>query len=1140
MLENILEKVNDKSKFLSLYEKIRNKENCSCFGLNFSEISLFLTGINEPKVLVVNSLTDALKYEKQFKSLNLNVFLIKNRIENYYYNNFNVDENLRDFLISMFKLLNNECDILIVLSNVLTQKLVNPQTFFNHILNFEVGKTYDFKEILSTLTKSNYTRVSSVQNKGEFSLKGDILDIFPINEEMPIRLDFFDESLENINYFNVDSFENVKNIKQLKICPNTLIFYSKDEIKNAIEILKKEREKLVEISAKDKVSEILSDLENDNLNVKSCYFLPFLFDNSYTILSYLNKNGIVIFNEPKLIIDNINACFVNHLSTINSLNLTGEVSLLHKDVLINKNNVFNTKNTKLAFLNLNTSNRIFESDFVFSFLSSYSKNYNKNFNLIKSDTHDYLSRNYRVIFCIKSNSLAVSFQNFLKENSIISTIITNINQIKDDKVYILVSHLLYGAILPEDNLAIISNFEIYGQNEIAKEKENSTKVFTLPKIGDYVVHAIHGICKCLNIENITYNGFSKDYIVLQFKDNDKLYLPTEKANLLSAYIGNPEPKLNKMGGLEFEKEKQKVKTKLKEMAFDLLSLYAKRENSKGFKFNEDDYLQLEFENAFPYEKTADQEKAILDIKKDMTSGKVMDRLVCGDVGYGKTEVALVAAFKAILSGKQVAFLSPTTILSEQHYKTTLARMSAFMINVACLNRFKTKVQQKDILKKLENGDINIICGTHRLLSSDVKFKDLGLLILDEEQRFGVEDKEKIKNLKENIAVLTLSATPIPRTLHLSMIGVRDISIINTPPNNRMPVQTTVIEFSEILLKQAIDKELERNGQVLIIYNRVETIYTFSNYVRNLYPNTNIGVAHGQMPQNVLEDEIQKLYNEETQILISTVLIENGVDLPNANTLFVVNADKLGLSQLYQLRGRVGRSDKMAYAYFTYEKDMQLKEESYKRLSALSEFTDLGSGFKIAMRDLEIRGAGTILGKAQHGHIEKVGYDMYVKLLKEAVLELKGNSTKNYADTKMEVMVSCFIPKNYIEDDDKKFMIYEKISSINSTNEMNELNRNLIDNFKYVPKEVENLMKVALLKNLVRNFNAKRVVINNNACFVELLGKQDISEKINKILSDNSRFAVLKLDNLPIIEFKLTDKSVLEKLETLINIFNLEK
>ena len=515
--------------------------------------------------------------------------------------------------------------------------------------------------------------------------------------------------------------------------------------------------------------------------------------------------------------------------------------------------------------------------------------------------------------------------------------------------------------------------------------------------------------------------------------------------MITSNVGDFTPKCNKIGGAEFYNTKQKVKASVKKMALNLLKIYSKRQATKGFVYSKDTYLQQAFENAFPYTYTTDQSEAISQIKRDMESPQIVDRLVCGDVGYGKTEVALCAAYKAIQDGKQVAIICPTTILCEQHYNTCVSRMKDFMVRVAVINRFKTKAEQEHILQDLKNGDIDLICGTHRLLSKDVVFKDLGLLILDEEQRFGVEDKEKLKALKTNVDVLTLSATPIPRTLYMSLVGIRDISFLNTPPKDRINTETYVIDYSDTLLVDACKKELARGGQVLIVYNRVQTIYDFYAKVQKLLPEASIGLAHGQMQSKELEDSIYKLYTKQTQILISTVLIENGIDLPFANTLIVIDADKLGLSQLYQLRGRIGRSTRSSYAYFTFERNKVLSQEAYRRLDALMEFSEMGSGYKIAMRDLEIRGAGDILGAEQSGHMEKVGYDLYIKLLNQAVNEIKGQEQENieYKDVKIDIDLNAYIPQEYIVGDENRIMYYTKISKINSQEQLYSLQKEIL-------------------------------------------------------------------------------------------------
>ena len=573
------------------------------------------------------------------------------------------------------------------------------------------------------------------------------------------------------------------------------------------------------------------------------------------------------------------------------------------------------------------------------------------------------------------------------------------------------------------------------------------------------------------------------------------------------------------------------------LAINLVELYKQRETEKGIKYESDSLMDL-FENSFEYDLTPDQQNAVNDIKSDLYSGKLMDRLICGDVGYGKTEVALRAAYQVVLGGKQVAFLCPTTILSEQHFKTATKRLKDFVCNVKVLNRFKTKAEQEEIIKGVKSGDVDILIGTHRLLSNDVVFKDLGLLVLDEEHRFGVADKEKIKALKKDVDVLTLSATPIPRTLNMALTGIRDISVIETPPKNRIAVQTYVTEESESLICDAIKREMARNGQVLIVYNKVDSIYDFSKRISNLVPNARIGVAHGQMHEKILEDTIFKLYNGEYDILIATTLIENGIDLPMANTLIVIDADRLGLSQLYQLKGRIGRSDRMAYAYFTFNPNKILSVDAYKRLDAIMEFTELGSGFKIAMRDLEIRGAGNVLGKEQHGHMEKVGYELYCKLLDEAVSELKGKKEKEVKPIKIDIVCPAYIPEDYISDEQDKIKYYDEISKISSTKEMVEVKNHLSQAFGEVPNELYNLLKIALIKNLGTKIEAKRILLSPTASKIYLYPKQEIvSERIANVLHDRKDAMVLKFEDVPIIEMNLSRMSVVDKLDYVIKFLN---
>lgn len=683
-----------------------------------------------------------------------------------------------------------------------------------------------------------------------------------------------------------------------------------------------------------------------------------------------------------------------------------------------------------------------------------------------------------------------------------------------------------------------------GTDDICKTQKklqgrSEKEIFYLPKLGDFVVHKLHGIGKCVKIERMKLSDFEKDYFVIEYSGGDMFYLPSEQANDLSAYIGgDSEPKMNKLGGKDFFLLKERVKNRLHDFALDLVALYKERENAVGVRMKRDDFLEQKFENAFEFEETADQLRAIDDVDKDMDSNKIMDRLVCGDVGFGKTEVAFRACFKAIYNGKQVAFLCPTTILSEQHYLNAKKRMADFGVRIELLNRFKTPEQVRNIEKKIANGEVDLVIGTQKVLAKSVQFANLGLLIVDEEQRFGVADKEKIKDLKKNVDVLSMSATPIPRTLHLSLSGIRDISIIDTPPKDRLPIQTYVAEESDELIENVAKRELARGGKVFIVYNRVMDIYAFANRIKTLLPNANVGVAHGQMTTKELKNMIDKLYRNEFNIFISTTLIENGIDLPTANTMIIIDSDRLGLSQMYQLRGRIGRSDKLAYCYLLYKQGKNLTMEAYKRLDAIKEFRQLGSGFKVAMRDLEIRGAGNIFGKEQHGHIEKVGYDMYVKLLDEVVQEIKGEKKKEKKDIKLNVALSAFIPEGYVPTSEERISYYVKISDINSLEEIKSILETLSQSFGSVPEETENLCYLAYLKNLAGEHAVQGIKINKFECKIVLEKQEEIIEEcLAKNLEEFN--ATLKFEKTPIISFK-SSKRVKKDVIMLIKFFEKAK
>lgn len=1138
-MDNLIKNLLISPNIIKYKENVKNKISQTIFGLKYSEYALLL---DNKSIVITNSIDEGLKLQKQLDSINKKTFFIKSSNLSYLYSEVGTQEQEIELIKGVNLYLKNEIDILIVNCEVLLQKFKLKEDYLQNILNLEINKSYDIDLICKTLIQNGYKKSEIVEDYCFFSSRGDTITFYPIESEYPVRLEFFDDILESISYINLDTLKVVEKIKEYKIFPCILNVNNNEE--NLKENIKKflSNFKPKNLDIEIKVNENLGKCVSKSIfDLPLNYIIPFL-DNYNITFFELFENENIFFGEPKLIIDKLNVSYKNIynelISNINIGNLTSQ----HLKTFFDPSEIFKFKNNSLtAFSNILNDNRIFKSKDVLNFKASGVLNYNNLQTMLINDLkNNILSNITTILFCKNENnyiSLLKTLKNeglqvILKED-LLSTDVIN------GKIILCKESLDTSVYFVDEKLCLISEYDLFKITKTLTKTSTNKNITFLPKVGDYVVHQTHGIGKCIGIESLKLSDVKKDYILIEYSGGDIFYLPCEQISSLTSFmVDNEKPKLNKLGSTEFYKSKQKVLSSLEDIADDLIKIYGARFNAKGYKYPEDDLLQSEFEKAFPYVATEDQIQAINDIKKDMESGKIMDRLVCGDVGYGKTEVALRAAYKTILSGKQVAFLSPTTILSFQHYNTCLNRMKDFMVNVDLVNRFKSASEIKESIKKLSTGETDLLCGTHRLLSEDIVFKDLGLLILDEEQRFGVKDKEKIKKLKSNVNVITLSATPIPRTLHMSLVGIRDISIIETPPKDRLPVQTTVCEFNYETLKFACDREISRNGQVLIIYNRVETIYKFMESVKKIMPEYRVSCIHGQMQQNILEKEMISLYNKEIDIMISTTLIENGIDLPTANTLFIVNADQLGLSQLYQLKGRVGRSTRLGYAFFTYDKDKILSEQAFKRLEAISSFTELGSGLKIAYRDLEIRGTGNVLGKQQHGHMQKVGYDLYCKLLKQAVNKKKGAEVVIKNEVKLDIMIDAYIPQYYIDDSETRIKCYAKLSSINSEKTRSNTLKEIEEVFGELPKEIINLSYVSYLKSLTENNQIKRVFINKNSFYIELYKDENIVNQ--KVFVKASKLKdVCKIDFTSGLKiyFNVNYDNVLNKMQFLIDFLN---
>lgn len=989
-----------------------------------------------------------------------------------------------------------EKDIIIVTSiEAISDRILSKNSLEAHRLSFSLGGEYLLDELTEKLILSGYERVSMVEAQGQFSIRGGILDVFSPDMDNPVRIEFFDTMVDSIRSFDFRTQRSLEVLEKITVYPSRDILLPK-ESSTVSESLTRDLAAYVK-SSSDKTSRDLAqekfgkyiELLKQGIHIPNRdLLLPYLGTELVSdLLDHLERNAVILLDEPRRIRESKLSLENSFDNWASELFQAGEILRAHfnsktrLDDFIEKSKGFICL-TSAAFLK---QDQDFPPKAIHQLAGRQMTVYHGKLDILKEDLERFKYKGYKTIILSGTEGRGKRLKDMLDKLGTSSEYHeSRAAEIKSGQLFITPGSLNTGFEYEGVKLAVISDTDIFGSGRKRTKKKRSKPLakesslsFGDLKEGDFVVHENYGIGQYLGVQQLTVQGIKKDYLHIQYKGNDRLYLPIDQMGMIQKYIGSDsiKPKINKLSGGEWSKTRSKTKRAIEDMAQDLLELYAKREKLKGFSFSEDSTWQREFEDMFPYDETPGQLHSTEEIKKDMETPKPMDRLLCGDVGYGKTEVALRAAFKAIMDGKQVAILVPTTILAQQHYNTLIERFGTFPVKIAMLSRFRSPKEQKENVKLLKKGMIDVVVGTHRLLSKDVEFKDLGLLIVDEEQRFGVKHKESLKRLKETVDVLTLTATPIPRTLHMSLVGIRDMSVIEDPPEERYPIQTYVTEHNKSLIREAIIKEISRGGQVYYVYNRVETIDKISSELQQLIPEAVFAVGHGQMAERELENVMMDFMNQETDVLICTTIIETGLDIPNVNTIIIHDADKMGLSQLYQLRGRVGRSNRIAYAYFTYERDKVLSEVAEKRLRAIKEFTEFGSGFKIAMRDLEIRGAGNLLGMEQHGHIESIGYDLYVKYLGEAVRRLKGEVVEERIDTTVDIKIDGFISDRYIEDEDQKIEIYKKISSVESMDDYRELIDELIDRFGDLPKPVENLMNISYIRALASKNGIKNIL-----------------------------------------------------------------
>lgn len=946
-------------------------------------------------------------------------------------------------------------------AEALLQLLAPPEVLKKAVHPLQLGDVFPTRALFASLCEAGYEPVELVEGSGQASLRGDILDVFPPHAPQPYRIEFFDDEVDRISIYDPQTQRSLERAERILLPPATEAPQNKAAIARALSAIQ---------SAKGFDAQRLA-FEEGRACPGAEILLPVLYESIHTLFDYLPEDTPLLIEEPHRVEQNAVAAERLFHASIEAMLQRGEGIAAQVNLQMRASLLFRLLNTPRTIL-LQAMARPFAPIHIkesVQFDARPAPRYTGEVLELARDIAAIRHTGGMVLLYAGTHAERLG-QQLLDEGLETGRAETLTRMPVQGEVLLLDASLSQGLFYPTLQLTLLSETELFGFTRRTERKRRSDKprlVFSELKPGDYIVHEAHGIGRFAGVEALTVQEHTRDYLLMEYASGDKLYIPTDQLDRVQKYIGGDEtPKLSKLGGSEWQRQVSRARTAVKELAFDLAKLYAERQNASGFAFAADTQWQQQLEERFPYQETPDQLRSAQEIKRDMESPRVMDRLLLGDVGYGKTEVALRAAFKAVQDSKQVAILVPTTILAQQHYNTLSTRFSGFPVRVALLSRFKTAQEQKEIKHLMAEGQIDVIIGTHALLGKDVKFKDLGLLIVDEEQRFGVGHKEQIKTLKANVDVLTLSATPIPRTLHMSMAGIRDMSIMDTPPEDRYPVQTYVLEYSDTLLRDALLKELNRGGQCYVVYNQVRRLEQFSQHIRGLLPEAAVTYAHGQMPELQLEKTMLDFMEGRYDILLCSTIIENGLDIGNVNTLFVLDADKMGLSQLYQLRGRVGRTARLGYAYFTFARDKVLTEVAHKRLQALTEFAQFGAGREIALRDLEIRGAGSLLGAQQHGHIADIGYEYYCKLMSSAVREEQGNGEPHLeVETVLDIPLDAYIPKSYIKNEVQRLSMYKRIAFIEDGAGMMDVQEELEDRYGDIPDATQNLMDISLLKAL---------------------------------------------------------------------------
>ncbi|MEE1341976.1 MAG: transcription-repair coupling factor [Lachnospiraceae bacterium] len=1039
------------------------------------------------RIIVVGDDTKAKELYENYRYFDDNVYVFPAKDVLFYSADVHGNAITRQRIKLLKALTEEEACTVIVPIDVLMEHFVPLKEFKNHAICVKVGTTLDLGKLRIQLMEMGYEKTSMIDGVGQYSIRGGIVDIYPLTEDCPYRIELWGDEVDSIRSFDVESQRSIENMEEFTIYPAAELVLSEQAISLGMEKIEKEAKAYMETLRKQmkteeayRVQRTTSQLKEELVEFHSAIstesYIHYFCQELVPFVEYFDKKDSIFFVvEPNRIIEKAEAYELEFREGMVGRLEGGYILPSQTDLLYSAKEAMGILATRSCVLFSLLLQQVEEFDLVDTILMDAKSvaPYHNDFERVVKDIKNWREKGYRIVVMSPSKTRAKRLVEDLRNYDLEGYFTESLDkELLPRELVCTVGHLNKGFEYPSSQFVVVSESDMFYYKDKKKKRKKTSNYsgskinsFSDISIGDYVVHENHGLGVYKGIEKIEVDHVIKDYLTIEYSGGSNLFVPVSSLDMIQKYASSSarRPKLNKLGGKEWEKTKTRVKTQVNKIAKELVDLYAIRQSKEGHAFSKDTVWQQEFEEMFPYEETNDQLNAIEATKQDMESTKIMDRLICGDVGYGKTEVAIRAAFKAVADGKQVAFLVPTTILAQQHYNTFVERMKNFPINICMMSRFQTRSQQQKNIEKLKNGMMDIVIGTHRILSKDIEYKDLGLLIIDEEQRFGVTHKEKIKTIKKDVDVLALSATPIPRTLHMSLIGIRDMSVLEEPPVDRRAIQTYVLEYNEQLVKEAIHRELARNGQVYYVYNRVNNIEEITNQLAKLVPEARVSFAHGQMSERELEKIMFDFINGEIQVLVSTTIIETGLDIPNVNTMIIHDANQLGLSQLYQLRGRVGRSNRTAYAFLMYKRDTMLKETAEKRLQAIREFTDLGSGFKIAMRDLEIRGAGNLLGEAQSGHMEAVGYDLYCKMLNDAVKRMKGDIVEEEFETSIDLPVDAYIPASYVKNEFQKLELYKRISNIANEEEYEDLMDEIVDRYGELPKSVVLLLQVALLK-----------------------------------------------------------------------------